>query len=109
MAHDIKESDWKIFRQLSKVALERFCQCVLDDIERIASDTNKSSHERYLAIYRLTRERDESLAIAFNDQRRSTAFRKLMAIVSLDLLTTDELALFSQDMQNSIENCRDLF
>jgi cytidylate kinase len=50
---DITESDWKIFKQQREIALERFCERVLDEIARISSDRTKSQHERYLAIYRL--------------------------------------------------------
>jgi hypothetical protein len=30
MATEIKESDWKLFRQLHQVALERFCERAAD-------------------------------------------------------------------------------
>ena len=47
---DIKESDWKIFKGVREVALERFCERVLHEIERIGSDATKTKHQRYLAI-----------------------------------------------------------
>jgi hypothetical protein len=55
--HDIQESDWKKFRSQREQALEQFCGCILDEIARIGSDQTKSRHERYAAIYQLTRER----------------------------------------------------
>jgi len=33
VAHDLSEADWKIFRELREVALERFCSRVLDELE----------------------------------------------------------------------------
>jgi len=42
----IKESDWKILRQLSTVALERFCQRTLSEFEAIGNDDSKSFHQR---------------------------------------------------------------
>jgi hypothetical protein len=53
MTRQIPESDWKIFRQLHPVALERFCERTLSEVGRLASDTGKSAHERYLAVFRL--------------------------------------------------------
>jgi len=32
MSLDIKESDWKLFRRLHPVALERFCKQVIEEI-----------------------------------------------------------------------------
>ena len=68
----ISEPDWKLFRRLQPVALDRFCQKILTEIEGIAADTNKTHHERYLAIYERIRQRDKELAAAFDDLRRST-------------------------------------
>jgi hypothetical protein len=45
---EIKESDWKILRQVHKEALERFCEQILLEVERINSDSAKSFHQRYL-------------------------------------------------------------
>jgi len=67
MALQISESDWKLLRRLQPIALERFCQIVLTDVTRLASDSTKSAHARYLEAYTLFQERDEELGAAFND------------------------------------------
>ncbi len=103
MAHNIKESDWKLFRSLHTLALERFCQRVLDDIASVGSGVGKSAHQRYLEIYRLVHERDKELANAFNDVHRSTAIMRLGIIESHDLLTPEELAQFSPDVRGALE------
>jgi len=100
---EIKESDWKIFRQLHAVALERFCQRVLEESEALRGDTTRSAHERYVAIYQLFHERDKEVARLFNDLRRSTAVWQLAAIKAHGLLTEDEFARFSQEAQNRVE------
>jgi len=99
---EIKESDWKIFRQLHAVALERFCQRVLDESERMRGDMTRSAHERYVAIYQLFHERDKEVASLFNDLRRSNALWQLAAIKAHGLLTEDEFARFSQETQNLV-------
>ena len=38
---DIKESDWKVFRRLNSVALERYCQRVLEEV-KLATACNDS-------------------------------------------------------------------
>lgn len=104
MSLDIKESDWRIFRELRSIALDRFCQRILDEIQAISADTTRSPHERYLAIYELTRRRDREIADAFNDPRRSRAYLQLVYILSLDLLTEDELGRFGPEMQESLKH-----
>jgi hypothetical protein len=102
MMGEIKESDWKIFRQLHVVALERFCQRVLDDSERLHGDTSQSAYERYVAIYRLLDERDKEVALLFNDLRRSTALWQIAALKGRGLLTEEEFARFSQETQSRV-------
>jgi hypothetical protein len=47
------ESDWRVFRNLHAIALERFCQRVLSDINQLSSDARRTSHQRYLAVFKL--------------------------------------------------------
>lgn len=96
---EIKESDWKIFRQVSRDALERFCKQILSEIEQINSDSTKSSHQKYLDIYQVIHERDEEMALLFDDLRRSNALVHLLALKSRNLLTKDEFSRFSQETQ----------
>ncbi len=102
MMREIKEADWKIFRQLHAIALERFCQRVLDDSERLHGDTSHSAHERYIAIYRLFGERDKEVASLFNDLRRSTALWQIAALKGRGLLTDEEFTRFSEETQSRV-------
>jgi len=100
---DIKESDWRIFKELRTVALDRFCRRVLEEVERLNADSAKTYHQRYLAIYRYTRESDKDLALAFNDMRRSTAMLQLARIQHHDLLTAEEFSRFSEEARSAVE------
>jgi hypothetical protein len=97
MSRPIPESDWKIFRELRLVALDRFCERALARITEAAADPGKTNHARYLTIWDVMSEHDKVIAHAFNDVRRSTAFLTLVAIQSLDVLTAEELARFSPE------------
>ncbi len=98
--HEIKESDWKIFRQLYPVSLERFCQRVLDENERLLNDTGQGVHERYVAIYQLFHQRDKELARLFDNFRRSTALLQILAIKRHGLITEEEFARFSEETRD---------
>jgi hypothetical protein len=99
---DIKESDWKVFRRLHSVALERYCQRVLEEV-KLATACNDSYHDCYLKVYRLIQDRDKTMARTFDDLRRSTALMGLVNIVNEGLLTNKELEQLSQELQSRID------
>jgi hypothetical protein len=103
MMGQISESDWKVFRQLHPIALDRFCERVLSDVGRLVCGTDKSAHERYLAVFKLLQRRDKELAEAFDDLPRSTAWRQLAAIRSRGLLTDEEFGRFSPETQGAVQ------
>ncbi len=96
------ERDWKHLRRVHEVALDRFCARVLDDAAAVIQDAGLSSHERYLQLFDLLLDRNEAMATAFDDMRRSTGLQRLIAMVSLRLLTSDELAGFQPDVQETV-------
>ena len=97
MATEIKESDWKLFRRLHKTALERFCERVLKEVRVAAAEHAQGYHDSYLKVFALIRDRDLTIASAFNDPRRSNAFILLANIMHEDLLTESELDQFSPE------------
>jgi hypothetical protein len=103
MERGIHERDWKVFRQLQPLALDRFCQRVLAELGGLAADASKSHHERYLMVFKLLQQRDEELADAFNNPRRSTALVQLARIQFHDLLSAEEFARFSPETRTSVE------
>lgn len=96
MTNDITESDWKFFRTLHPVAVERFCKQILNEIDTISADDAKSFHQRYSDIFKLLERRDKELAHLFDNPRRSNAKAQILAIYQYGLLTEDELNSFSQ-------------
>jgi hypothetical protein len=91
-------------RKLHPIALDRFCARVLVELEAIGSDRSRSNHERYRAVYRRLELRDEELAEAFDDMRRSTAILRIAVIRRLGLFTDDEFAQFSAETRASVES-----
>lgn len=96
------ESDWKHLRKIRPVALDRLCKLILGEIATLAADDSHSHHERYLKIYERVHKRDEDIARAFNDPRRSRAVLQLAAMSKLELLAPDEMAGFSEETQERI-------
>jgi hypothetical protein len=99
---EIKESDWKVFRRLHSVALERYCRRVLEEV-RVAAECQGDYHDCYRRVYRLIRERDKTMAAAFDDPRRSTAFILLANMIREELLREEELKQFSLEAEERID------
>jgi hypothetical protein len=97
MSRDISERDWKVFRELHSVALERLCDKILIEARAQIEHPTKSSHEKYLTLFKLIQDRDDDIARGFNDFRRSTALMQIGVIHSMGLLTGEELRRFSPE------------
>jgi hypothetical protein len=102
--HTIPEHDWKVLRELKSVALNRYCEIVIEEARRLMDARGVSAHERYLSVFAAIEKRDQAIAEAFNDIRRSTAFLHIIAIRALGVLRPDELARFSDETQTQIQS-----
>ena len=104
MPHGVPESDWKLFRELREVALERFSRRILAEVAELTQDDARSAHDRYRDLWRLLRDRDEDVARAFDDPRRSRLLLQLAAIYRLGLLEPDEFARFGAETRETVES-----
>jgi len=104
MPLEIKESDWKLFRRLHPVALERFCKQVIEEINQATSNCRGDYHKRYLEVFNLIMNRNEEMARAFDDVRRSTAIVLLTNIRKGGLLTDEEFSQFSPETRSRVES-----
>jgi hypothetical protein len=103
MSAAIPEADWKVFRSLHPIWIERFCQRVNGELMRVLSDDNRDPYEQYLAAYKLMHKRDKELGSAFNDFRRSTAVFQIAIIRKLGVITDEELGQFSESTRASLQ------
>ena len=102
MSLEIPESDWRQFKKVHPILLERFCARTLDELRAIAVSNEGTAHDRYLRLYALTKKRDKELANGFDDFRRSTAVMQLLILRHMGLLTDEELSGFSAQTQQQI-------
>jgi hypothetical protein len=99
----IAEADWKVLMRLHKLALERFCERVLVEIDRVMHIRTQSAHQRYLGIFKIVEQRDREMAIIFNDPKRSNALTMLARIRSEGLLTEDEFSSLTPQTRSAIQ------
>lgn len=108
MTRQFPESDWKVFRRLHTLALERFCARVLEEIKLATANCTSDYHKRYLEVFHLIMERNDSMADAFDDMRRSKAIILITNIMAAQLLTADEFLQFSPETRETVEGILDI-
>ena len=99
---NMKESDWKIFRELHPIALQRAFDQTAPEIQRLSTEAGKSSKDRFWATFDYLKDQREEIGRLFDDFRRSTALLQLAFIVRKNYITADELARFSPDAQDFV-------
>ena len=108
MSFRIPESDWRKFKKTHQALLERFYDQILAEL-RSTLDGPGSSHERYLAIWKQLKKRDEDLGRAFDDYRRSTAMQQLAIMRGMGLLSDEDLAQFSDETRDYVARAMSVF
>lgn len=98
----IKESDWKIFKELRPLALQRYCERVMGDVDKIVHKEEGSAHERYIEMYKIVRDGDKKLARMFDGFSRSKALDQLVMYYDNDLLDDEEIAQLSNETRERV-------
>lgn len=108
MRNQIKESDWKIFKELRPLALDRYCKRVMDDVESTIHQSKKDSHTKYIEMYKTVKEGDKKLAHMFDGFSRSKAVEQLLLYYSNNLLRDQEFARLSDETREQILGILDI-
>ena len=104
MSGAIPEADWRVFRSLHPIWIDRFCKRVNGELLRALSDDSRDAYEQYLASYKLVQKRDKEIASAFDDFRRSTAIVQIAIIRKLGVITDEEFGRFSESTHASLQH-----
>ena len=102
MHNQIKESDWKVFKELRPLALQRYCEKVMGDVNEIIRDSDKDAYDRYSKMYKIVRDGDKKLADMFDGFSRSRAFTQLLMYYEQGLLNEEEIDQLSDETRERI-------
>jgi hypothetical protein len=103
MSREIKESDWKVFKELHAIALDRYFERAIAEIDGALRKKDETDRERFWNTVKLADERRKEVAKLFDDYRRSTALFQLAAIRSQKLLTDEEMSRFSAECREIVD------
>lgn len=103
MVGTFAESDWKRLRKIRPLALERLCQRILQQTASLCADESQSHHQRYLNVYKHIHEQNKEIALGFDYDRRSYTLEQLSFFHARDLISEEELSLFSPELQTTVK------
>jgi len=99
----MKEADWKRFKKVKVLALERFCAEAMSDFEGAIQEEDSSNHGRYLYLYKLVENADKRLSLLFDGHSRSKAQLQLTLLRSEGLVEDHELEGMSDELLKATE------
>ena len=99
----MKESDWKIFKEIKEKALVRYCEEALADFSKIINNDKEQVCERYTELYKLVRERDKKLGKLFDYHSRSKAALQLLLIREAGLADEELLQELSDEFSQATD------
>jgi len=105
----MKESEWKKFKKLKEICLERYCKGVLKQAQAICEPEENSNHDRYIELYQLMRKRDKELGKAFDGLSRNLAHTQLMFMYRMGLVEEEELDEFEPETKDNIRETIKMF
>jgi len=99
----MKESDWKVFKELKDKAIEKYCTLALEESLEVISDNKEHVHNRYLLLYKLLQNNNKKMALIFDGHSRSKAWIQLIAIRSEGLADETLLSKLSDEFRDKTD------
>jgi len=99
----MKESDWKIFKQIKERAIDLFCNQALEEFEEVMQNEKETAYDRYLILYNLIQERDKHMQLLFDGHSRSRVPLQLHAMRGKDLAEESLIDQLSEELRQSTD------
>ncbi len=103
----IKESDWKIFKEIRDKAIDQFYVLSLEEFKEIVNNDSRHPQERYQQLYDSIQHKKKDVRNIFGYLRRSDAYTQLTAIRCNNLADKALLAKLSEEVLKITDPERD--
>ena len=97
---EINEKDWRLFRDRLSKWQEAYMERLIDDYQRILSDTTAAS-DRFWKLEQRIRHDKRSPGVQL-EVRRSTMMQYLAALLQEKVITSEDLDGFSDELRNML-------
>ena len=99
----MKNSDWKMFKEIKDKAIERFCEIALSEFREAMDKKDEHIHNRYLLNFKLVQNRDKKMSLLFDGHSRSKAPLQLLAIRREGFADEDLVAKLSEEFRDQTD------
>ena len=103
----IKESDWKYLRKIKDQILNLHCDAILEVIDLILQNRKGEEHKSYIQICNLLNDKDDEIAVTYNDLKRSNVIEKICHMRRNLAMTDEEFSKFSEETKNIVNRILD--
>jgi hypothetical protein len=102
------EADWKKLRALKTTCLNKKCERVLEEARKVINKKDNREHEAYLDLWKLLQNEDRTIALLFDDFKRSTAIFKIVGWLRYGLISNADLAIFTDETRETVARLNEL-
>jgi hypothetical protein len=108
---NIPERDWKKLRSFKPEMLNTLCERINKKAEKRINkkaekrinSTDKNEHEKFLDLYQCINNENETVALCFDDWRRSNIRTRILALLTEKLLTDEHIEQLSDEAKRTID------
>ena len=97
----MKESDWKIFKEIKEQAIDKFCKDALDEFNEVINKNPNCAHNRYLYLYKLVQNKNKEMGLLFDGHSRSKANLQLFAMRMNNVANESLIKQLTSELQTS--------
>lgn len=99
----MKESDWKLFKEIKERAIDQYCRTALSEFGGIIDNEDQSAHERYLYLYKIIDNTNRKMSLLFDGHSRSKAGLQLLVIRREGLADEQLVSKLSEEFQQETD------
>ncbi len=104
MPRDIAERDWKVFKELHAIAMDRFFEKAVKEMQPLLWAKNKPAQERFWdALTYAAKQRKQAARLFDGSSRSNTSFMAGL-IYANQFLTDEEIARFTPELQEQLRS-----
>ncbi|MDL2282325.1 hypothetical protein LJC44_04340 [Parabacteroides sp. OttesenSCG-928-G06] len=107
MSLELSKSQKKIARELIGDSLQKECGRFIEEVKVFIPNQeqeSKNPHEIYLNLYKKVKSFDKHIARRYDDLRGTTYYRILVGLLLDEIITSEDLNRFDEEMKNRLLN-----
>ncbi|OLQ95825.1 hypothetical protein BIY21_20485 [Vibrio ponticus] len=98
----IKESDWKVFCEIKKEAIQLYCARQLNEIIETITDESQPAGERFHFMCRYSKTSEKQMKFIFDGHSRNKAFIQLMLMCEENLVAEAQFERLSDELKKEM-------